>query len=158
MRFADFEMGQIITVGPRLVSQEEIIAFASQFDPQQFHTDLDAASKGRWNGLIASGWHTCALAMRMVCDSALLQSESFGSPGLAYVRWNYPVRPGDELTLKCEVLEVRRSRGQALIGVLRWRWVLFNQNGNGVLELEATSLFDLSEKREDQKIERTHHA
>jgi len=144
MKFADFQKGQVIEAGPYAVSEAEVLQFASAYDPQWFHTDPVAAEKGRFGGLIASGWHTCAIAMRLVADAALHGSESFASPGLAYVKWPHPVRPGDHLSLTATVLESRRSSGKSHLGILRWRWQLFNAAGTEVLDLEATSLFDLS--------------
>lgn len=143
MKFAEFEPGQQIKAGPYVVSEAEILQFAQSYDPQWFHTDPLRAGQGRFSGLIASGWHTCGIAMRLVADVALLGSESFASPGLAYVKWPHPVRPGDELRLVATVLEARRSRQQASMGILRWRWQLFNANDAEVLDLEATSLFGL---------------
>jgi acyl dehydratase len=145
MKFAEFHTGQVIEAGPVSLSAEDIIAFARQYDPQWFHTDLARAEAGRYGGLIASGWQTCGLAMRLAVDTALVGSESFGSPGLAHLRWLHPVRPGDALRLKATVLETRRSKSQAGLGVLRWRWQMFNQQGTEVLDLEATSLFELKE-------------
>ena len=144
MKFADFYVGQIIQAGPIEVSEAEVIQFATAYDPQWFHTDPEAAQHGRFGGLIASGWHTCGLAMRLVADAALHGSESFASPGLAYVKWPHPVRPGDHLSVTATVLESRRSSGKSHLGILRWRWQLFNAKGTEVLDLEATSLFDLS--------------
>jgi len=117
--------------------------FATDYDPQWFHTDPEAAVQGRFGGLIASGWHTCGIAMRLIADAALKGSESFASPGLAYVKWPHPVRPGDRLALKATVLEARCSKAKPELGILRWRWQLFNSGGAEVLDLEATSLFDL---------------
>ncbi|HSV44783.1 MAG TPA: MaoC family dehydratase [Ramlibacter sp.] len=139
MRFAEFHEGQRIEAGGYEVGEPEILAFARQYDPQWFHTDADAAARGPFEGLIASGWHTCAIAMRLAADAALAGSESYASPGLAYVKWPNPVRPGDSLRFCGTVLEVRRSRNG--LGVLRWRWQLFNQHDTEVLDLEATSLF-----------------
>ncbi|MDR3368209.1 MaoC family dehydratase [Rhodoferax sp.] len=144
MKFADFQTGQIIEAGPYALTEAEVLQFARAYDPQWFHTDPVAAEHGRFGGLIASGWHTCGIAMRLVADAALQGSESFASPGLAYVKWPHPVRPGDQLSVRATVIEVRRSRGQGHIGILRWRWQLFNAAGTEVLDLEATSLFDLS--------------
>jgi acyl dehydratase len=144
MKFADFHAGQIIQAGPYALSQEEILQFAGAYDPQWFHTDVRAAEQGRFGGLIASGWHTCAVAMRLAADAALKDSESFASPGLAYVKWLHPVRQDDQLSLRATVLETRRSRQQSGMGILRWRWQLFNAAGTEVLDLEATSLFDLA--------------
>jgi len=142
MKFAEFHAGQVITAGPYLVTEAEVLSFATAFDPQWFHTQPDAAEKGRFGGLIASGWHTCSMAMRLAVDAALHDSESFASPGLAYVKWLHPVRPGDQLSLRASVLETRRSASQPGMGILRWRWQLFNQAEVQVLDLEATSLFD----------------
>ncbi|MDH3537332.1 MAG: MaoC family dehydratase [Gammaproteobacteria bacterium] len=144
MKFAEFHAGQLIEAGPYEVSQDEIIDFAGNFDPQWFHTDPQAAAQGPFDGLIASGWHTCGIAMRLVVDKALTGSESFASPGLKYVRWPAPVRPGDRLSLHAEVLEARRSSRSPELGILHWRWHLFNQHEIEVLDLEATSFFDLS--------------
>ncbi len=144
MKFADFHAGQVIEAGPYRVTEDEVLRFARDYDPQWFHTDAQAAAGGPFRGLIASGWHTCAMAMRLVADAALHGSESYASPGIAYVKWPHPVRPGDLLRLTAEVLDVRRSRSQPTLGLLRWRWRLVNQHGAQVLELEATSLFDLA--------------
>ncbi len=144
MRFKDFHAGRIITGGPYRVNEQEVLEFARAWDPQWFHTDADAAASGQFDGLIASGWHTCAIAMRLIVDAALAGSESYASPGVEDVRWPSPVRPGDELRLRAQVLDVRRSNSRSEIGVLRWRWQLHNQSGAEVLELTATSLFRLS--------------
>ena len=146
MRYDDFHVGQVIEAGPRVVTEAEILAFARDFDPQWFHTDPAAAARGPFEGLIASGWHTCCLAMRLVADAALHGSESFASPGLAYVKWPHPVRPGDRLRLRAHVLEKRRSDSRRELGILRWQWRMLNQDGREVLELEATSLFRLAVK------------
>lgn len=144
MRFADFHEGQLIEAGPYVLGEEELLQFARAYDPQWFHTDPEAAQRGRFGGLIASGWQTCGIAMRLVAEAALAGSESFASPGLAYVKWPNPVRAGDRLRLQARVLETRVSRSQSWLGVLRWQWSLVNQDGMEVLDLEATSLFDLS--------------
>jgi acyl dehydratase len=143
MKFADFHAGQVIDAGPYAVSEAEILQFANAYDPQWFHTDPEAAARGRFGGLIASGWHTCGIAMRLAATAALQGSESFASPGLAYVKWTHPVRGGEELMLKATVIETRRSSSQPHLGILRWRWQLFNAGGTQVLDLEATSLFDV---------------
>lgn len=143
MKFDEFHPGQTLRYGPAHVSQAEILAFARAYDPQWFHVDVDRAKTGRWQGLIASGWQTCGIAMRLAVEGALQDSESFGSPGLDYLKWLAPVRPGDALTLIAEVLEVRRSDRQPTLGIVRWRWNVVNQNDAPVLELVATSLFDL---------------
>ncbi len=144
MKFAEFHVGQVIEAGPYLVAEDELRRFAETYDPQWFHTDPAAAARGRHGGLIASGWHTCSIAMRLAVDKVLKGSESFASPGVAYIKWPNPVRPGDSLTLSAEVLGTRRSRSQPHLGIMKWRWRVLNQQGQEVLESEATSLFDLS--------------
>ena len=144
MRFADFQAGQVIKAGPFELSEAELLAFARAYDPEWFHTEPAAAAQGRFGGLIASGWQTCGIAMRLMAGAALAGSESFASPGLAYVKWPHPVRPGDVLSLRATVLETRRASSQPTLGILRWRWQLFNAAGVEVLDLEATSLFDLA--------------
>lgn len=143
MKFNDFQAGQLIEAGPYELTEDELLAFARQWDPQWFHTDPDAAANGPHGGLIASGWQTCGIAMRLAVAAALDGSESFASPGLAYVKWTHPVRAGDTLRLRATVLETRRSASQPTLGILRWRWQLFNQADTQVLDLEATSLFKL---------------
>ena len=143
MKFDEFRPGQVLRFGPATLSEADILAFAREYDPQWFHVDVERARNGRWQGLIASGWQTCAIAMRLVVEGALRGSESFGSPGLDYLKWPAPVRAGDALTLFAEVLEVRRSERQPTLGILRWRWRLHNQHDVVVLELVANSFFDL---------------
>jgi len=143
MKFAEFAPGRVIELGPVTLTDEQIVAFARDYDPQWFHADRERASDGRWGGLIASGWQTCGVAMRLVVDHVLSGSESFGSPGLEYLKWPAPVRAGDALTLRAEVLDARRSAKTPALGILRWRWQLQNQRGEDVLDLVATSLFDV---------------
>lgn len=143
MKFAEFHPGQVIEAGPHEVTASEILAFARDWDPQWFHTDPEAAAQGPFEGLIASGWHTCAIAMRLVAAAALAGSESYASPGVESVRWPHPVRPGDLLRLRAEVLTTRRSRARPELGILKWRWRLRNQAQVEVLDLVATSLFRL---------------
>ncbi len=144
MKFADFHVGQVIEAGPRRVEEDEILRFAEVYDPQWFHVDPEKAARGPYGGLIASGWHTCSIAMRLSVDAVLAGSDTIGSPGVAYIKWLNAVRPGDSLTLRAEVLETRRSSSKPSLGIMRWRWRLFNQHGQEVLESEATSLFGLS--------------
>ncbi len=144
MKFAEFHVGQVIEAGPHVLTQDELLRFARDWDPQWFHTEPEAAEAGPFQGLIASGWQTCGIAMRLIADAVLAGSESYASPGLAYVKWPHPVRPGDALSVRATVLQVRRSSSQPHLGLLRWRWQLFNQAGREVLDLEATSLFDLN--------------
>jgi len=143
MQFADFHAGQVIEAGPYVLTEAELVQFARAYDPQWFHTDAEAAAESPFGGLIASGWHTCSIAMRLVVDAVLAGSESFASPGLEHVRWPNPVRPGDALRLVGDVIEVRRSEKRPTLGILRWRWRLFNQREMLVLDVEVTSLFKL---------------
>ena len=143
MKWADFHPGQVLTWGPASLSTEEIIAFAHDWDPQWFHADPEVAARGRFGGLIASGWQTCALAMRMAVECALGGSESFASPGVGFIRWPHPVRPGDSLMFRGSILELRRSRSRPGLGILRWSWELLHEDGRAALEMEVTSMFDL---------------
>jgi acyl dehydratase len=143
MKFAQFTPGLVIEGGPYLLTEQEILVFARLYDPQWFHTDPVRAATGPHKGLIASGWQTCGIAMRLAALAALEDSESFASPGLGPVRFPHPVRPDDALRLKATVLETRRSASKPTLGLLRWRWQLFNQHAIEVLDLEVTSLFDL---------------
>jgi acyl dehydratase len=146
MKFAQFHAGQIIEEGPYLLSEEELLSFAKAYDPQWFHVQPDTAAGGPFKGLIASGWQSCGIAMNLMVKAALHDSESFASPGLNYLKWLAPVRAGDSLRVKATVLETRVSASKPTLGVLRWRWQLFNQHKVEVLDLEATSLFDLTRK------------
>lgn len=144
MKFNEFRNGMVITHPAVVISKEEMLAFAKSYDPQWFHTDEKRAQAGRWEGLIASGWLTCSLAMRLAVEAALKDSESFGSPGVEKVRWLLPVRPGDALRLEATIDSVRISSSRNDLGIMRWTWRMFNQRDGQVLEVEATSLFDLA--------------
>jgi acyl dehydratase len=144
MKFSEFKVGQTLEFGPVTITEAEILAFARHYDPQWFHTNPARASGSRWKGLIASGWQTGAIAMRLVVQGALEGSEAFGSPGLEYLKWLHPVRPGDSLRVAAEVLEVRRSHREPTLGILRWRWLVMNQRNVVALDLVATSFFDLA--------------
>ncbi|MGO4474967.1 MaoC family dehydratase [Massilia sp. 2TAF26] len=147
MKFAELAAAGRFVLGPVTLDSCEVVDFASSFDDQWFHTDPEAAAHGPFGGLIASGWHTCGLAMRLVSRELLAGSESFASPGLNYLRWPHPVRPGDRLMLEVNVIEARRSASRPQLGILRWQWVMRNGDGDGdvVLDLEATSMFKLDD-------------
>jgi len=143
MRFEEFKAGMVFTAGPRIVTEAEIVAFARQYDPQPFHVDAQAADASRWGGLISSGWLTCAIAMELAVTRVLAGSPSIGSPGVRDLRWEHPVRPGDQLSLTLTVLDSRvASSGRN--GIVNWRWELHNQAGIRVLVLEAASFFDVA--------------
>lgn len=144
MKFVELHVGQVIEAGPYPLDEAELLRFARTYDPQWFHTDAAAADSGRFGSLIASGWQTCAIAMRLAVGAVLEGSESYASPGIEQIHWRHPVRAGDALSLRATVLETRTSRRRPELGILRWRWQLFNQRGTEVLDLEATSLFDLA--------------
>jgi acyl dehydratase len=138
--FEDFNPGQKIELGSLSVSEAEIIAFARQFDPQYFHTDPEAARRSIWGGLVASGWHTSALFMRLLVDGHLKSVESIASPGVDEIRWLKPVRPGDTLSGRLTVLAATPSRSGARRGTLRQLGELFNQHGELVMTLRAISI------------------
>jgi acyl dehydratase len=142
MKFAELRPGMVFTAGRRAITEQEIIEFASRYDPQWFHTDPSRAQASRWQGLIASGWHTCSIAMQLLVQNVLADSESIGSPGLEQVKWPNPLRPGDEVQLSVEVLQTRVS-SSGKMGIVRWRWVLTTLAGAQVLDLVGTSLFEL---------------
>jgi acyl dehydratase len=133
----DFSVGESIEMGRHTFSEEEIIAFARQFDPQPFHIDSEAAKQSIYGGLIASGWHTCSIGMRMMCDTYINRSISMGSPGVDNIRWLKPVRPGDTLVYSRTVLEARPSRSRPDAGLVKSRWEAVNQRGETVLTMEG---------------------
>lgn len=137
VHWEDYEVGSIREYGSVTVSREEIVAFARQFDPQPFHVDEEAARLSPFGGLVASGWHTCALAMRMFCDGELSRSAAAGSPGVEKVRWVRPVRPGDTLRLRITLLEKRPMRSKPHLGLVRNAWEVVNQAGENVMEMEG---------------------
>ncbi|MDQ1922381.1 MaoC family dehydratase [Massilia pseudoviolaceinigra] len=139
--FEDFYVGQEIPVGSRTVTEEEIIAFATQFDPQPFHVDHDAATASIFGGVIASGWHTCSMMMRMVVDSVLGTSSSMGSPGLDKVRWLQPVRAGDTLTVSYITTALKPSSSRPDRGVVWSTWQAVNQHGEVACTIEGMGMF-----------------
>lgn len=139
--FEDFTPGQEIDLGTRTVTEEEIIDFARQFDPQPFHVDQEAAGRSIYGGVIASGWHTCAMMMRMVVDGMPFASSSMGSPGLDGVRWLLPVRAGDTLSLRHVTKQVKASSSKPDRGVVWTSWVATNQHGETVCTIEGMAMF-----------------
>lgn len=133
----------VLTAGRCAITEQEIIDFATRYDPQWFHTDPQRAAASRWQGLIASGWHTCSIAMQLLVQHVLADSESIGSPGLEQVKWPNPLRPGEEVELSVEVLGTRVS-SSGKMGIVRWRWVLTTPGGVQVLDVIGTSLFELA--------------
>jgi acyl dehydratase len=131
----------VIDLGSAQVSQPDIIEFASQYDPQPMHLDPNAASFTIYGGLIASGWHTGALFMRLLVRNLLANTTSLGSPGMEELRWPAPVRPGDTLTARIEVLEARASNSRPNMGIVKWRGEMRNQDGTLVMGAIGTNFF-----------------
>jgi acyl dehydratase len=137
----DFKVGEVIEMGRHTFTEAEIIAFARQFDPQPFHTDPAAARHSIYGGLIASGWQTCAIGMRLMCETYINRAVSMGSPGVDNVRWLKPVRPGDTLTYRRQALEARPSRSRPDAGLVKSHWEAVNQDGEVVLTMEGWGMF-----------------
>lgn len=139
--FEDFEPGQVYELGSRTVTEAEILEFARQFDPQPFHLDPEAAKESVFGGLIASGWHTGAIWMRLYVDAMLGGAASRGSPGVEELRWLAPVRPGDTLTGSLTVLDVTPSATRPDRGTVRIRGELTNQDGVTVMRMTSRGHF-----------------
>ena len=137
----DFAVGQVRQLGSITPTREEIIAFASQFDPQPFHLDDEAAKASVFGGLSASGWHTCSMAMRLMVTNFLQETSSLGSPGLESLKWPRPVFPGDTLRLQQTILETKPMGKRPDVGMVRTLWEMFNQNGDKVLHMDGWGMF-----------------
>jgi acyl dehydratase len=135
--FEDYEPGHIYEFGSVTMTEPEILAFARQYDPQTFHIDPVQAAQGRFGGLIASGWHTIGVAMRILVDHYLSDVASMASPGVDEVRWPAPVRPGDTLRVRVETLEARPSRTKTDRGIVRARIEALNQKDEVVMSMLA---------------------
>lgn len=145
--FEDLTPGLVLEAQGPTVTAEAIVAFARQFDPQPFHLDDEAGKASLFGGLCASGWHTAALCMRMMCDAYLLDSASLGSPGLDELRWLKPVRAGDTLRWKMTVLEQRPSRSRPAMGSVLSTWEVFNQRDELVMTMRGWGLFGRRDAR-----------
>jgi acyl dehydratase len=139
--FEDYIADTMHEYGSIVVEQEEIISFAERFDPQVFHTDPEGAKKTIFEGLIASGWHTCALMMRLFVDHFLPKVASLGSPGIDELRWKKPVRAGDELSIRVTILETKRSRSKPDRGIVYSLIEVMNQDRDVVMSMKAVNLF-----------------
>ena len=137
----DFTPGQTDEIGQHTFSEQEMIEFARQFDPQPFHTDPEAARQSFFGGLIASGWHTCAIAMRLMVQKYIGQAASAGSPGVDNIRWRAPVRPGDTITYRRVIVASRPSQSKPDLGLLQTRTEASNQRGEIVMTMEGWGLF-----------------
>jgi acyl dehydratase len=138
--FEDFTPGMVIEHGPRLVTREEIVAFAAEFDPQTMHLDEEAARNSILGGLAASGWHTCCLLMRMACDSFVLDSSSMGAPGVDEVKWLKPLRPGTQIMLRATVLETRVSGSRPEMGFVKVRMDVLDDDRAEIMILTTSMI------------------
>ena len=137
----DFSPGDVFELGSRTVTRDEIVDFAAQWDPQPFHLDEAAGERSSFGGLVASGWHTASLCMRLYVDALLLDAASMGSPGLEELRWTAPVRPGDTLSVTLTVIETRPSAKTPGRGTVLLRWEATNQHGVVVLHMTGRGMF-----------------
>jgi acyl dehydratase len=138
--FSDYRTGAVYEYGYATLTEDELLEFARRFDPQPIHIDPAYAATGEFGGLIASGWHTAALMMRLLADHYLSKVASLASPGIDELRWPYPVRPGDRLRLRTTVVETRESRSKPDRGVVRTKGELLNQDDRVVLSMVAVNM------------------
>ncbi len=139
--FEDYVPGHVHEIGTVTVTEAEIIDFARQFDPQYFHVDPDKAKASRFGGIVASGWHTASLVMRLYVDRYVSRVAGMASPGVDELRWPNPLRPGDKLSVRVTILEARPSRTKPDRGIVRGRVEAFNQRGEPVLSMIGLSIF-----------------
>jgi len=137
----DFHPGETIELGSRSVDRDEIIEFARKYDPQPFHVDEEAGRRSIYGGLIASGWHTVAMLMRLLVDTVASRSAGMGSPGIDEIRFLKPVRPGDTLSARMIVLDVVPSRSKADRGHVRASYEVFNQHGDKVMTMIGLGIY-----------------
>ncbi len=145
--FEDLIEGQVFDLGSHTVTADEIIDFATRYDPQPFHVDPEAARESFYGGLIASGWHTASIYMRLLVDGMLNNSAGMGSPGVDELRWLKPVKPGDVLKGRFTVVEARPSRSRGSMGIVRGKGELVNQADEIVMSIISLGLFG---RRQDQ--------
>src|SRR5438128_5826366 len=136
--FEDFQVGDAFDLGNTTVTEEEIVTFAQQYDPQPFHVAPERAQESPFGGLIASGWQTIALFMRLFVDVILNNAISLASPGADEIRWLKPVYPGDVLNARLTVVERTPSRSRPEMGIVRFKWEMINQADERVLTLQST--------------------
>jgi acyl dehydratase len=139
--FEDFEPGMVFDLGERMLAKEDIVAFAREYDPQSFHVDEEAARESAFGGLIASGWHTGSVFMRLYADALLSRAAAMGSPGVEELRWLKPVRPGDTLTARVTVLDTTPSTRNPKRGTVHLFSEVENQRGETVMTMKARGLF-----------------
>jgi acyl dehydratase len=141
LHWEDFQSGAVAIYGPRLVTREEIVAFAAEFDPQPMHLDETAASATMLGGLGASGWHICCLLMRMIADGFILESSSMGGPGVDEVRWLAPLRPGTRIRVRSTVLETRASNSRPDMGLVKFLFEVIDEADATLTTLNTTLMF-----------------
>src|SRR3954451_16710047 len=141
--YEDFSRGQLLPLGEREITKDEIIAYASVYDAQPFHTDEDAAKKLMLGGLAASGWHTACIVMRMNYDNWLKDTASLGAPGIDELRWTKPVRPSDRLKGQLEITQTRTSKSRPEMGLVGMSCTIENQAGEVVLTQKHTQIMGL---------------
>ncbi len=140
--FEDIREGEERRFGGHTITEVEILEFAECYDPQYFHIDPEAAKFSHFGGLIASGWHTASLSMRMIVDHFLEQTASMGSPGVDELRWLVPVRPGDTLAVHVRVDEARPSKSKPDRGLVRTSYTTINQRNEAVMTMKAAGFFE----------------
>lgn len=138
--FEDFTIGRVFDSGTRQLSEQDILGFAREYDPQYFHTDPEAAKQSIFGGLIASGWQTVGVCMRLMCDSYLLESSSMGSPGVDAVRWVKPVYPGDTLRMRATVIAAKPSSSKPDRGMATMRCNIYNQKDELVMHMQGVQM------------------
>ncbi|HEY0877763.1 MAG TPA: MaoC family dehydratase [Zeimonas sp.] len=143
--FEDFRPGEVLEFGDYLVTEEEIVEFAKRYDPQPFHIDHKAAEESIYGGLIASGWLTGSIVMRLLVDHFISPASSMGSPGVDEIRWTKPVRPGDRLKLRVTVVDARRSQSKPDRGIVQVQQEAINQDGETVMQIRGMGLYKCRE-------------
>ncbi len=138
--FEDFRVGDSLDCGSATFAKEEMVAFARRFDPQPFHVDEQAAAYSTFGGLVASGWYTCAMCMRLLVDAIVNQTASMGSPGVDSIRWLKPVRPGDTLRLRANLIEAEPSKSRPDRGRLTFVYELSGADGAPVMTMRAVAI------------------
>jgi len=140
--FEDFRVGEVLALGSRQISEAEIIAFAREFDPQPFHVDPERARASVFGGLVASGWHTASLYMRLLVDGLVdMVQSSMGSPGVDKIEWLKPVRPGDTLSGRATIAELIPSKSRPDRGIIKTLGELRNQKGEVVMTIRGVGFF-----------------
>jgi len=141
LHWEDFQKGAVAVYGPRLVTREEIVAFAAEFDPQPMHLDEAAASATMLGGLAASGWHVCCLIMRVIADGFIVNSSSMGGPGIDEVRWLKPLRPGTRIRVRATVLDTRPSASRPQMGLVKFLFEVIDDADSTLTTLSTTLMF-----------------